>query len=139
VKVTGFRELFQINRPVRTQAEGGDGHGAPGYEQQQQKQRQSDPNQESAAEDLSLKGMNPEQERVKLERAVEDFQKEAQTQQHGLSASISSCGSIPGLKVVLSDVNGNVIRQFEAAEFVRLRQSGVRDSRGRGKLLDQKF
>ena len=75
--------------------------------------------------------------RSAIERAVEQFQAEALRQRHGLEASIS--GSGPGLRVVLSDVNGNVIRRFEGPEFVRLHASGSGDSRGRGKLLDQKF
>lgn len=136
VKVNGFRELFQINRPVRASAEGGDGHGAAGYEQQNRRhsnetESEQQPDQQAAA------ALSPEQERHAVEKAVSDFETEAQSQQHGLKASIS--GKTPGLRVVLSDVNGNIIRQFEGQEFVRLRSSGTRDTRGRGKLLDQKY
>ena len=128
--------MFQISRTLKAHAEGGDGHGAPGYENQDQKHHDQTPSEQQAASDQAV-ALNDEQERQAVEKAVSDFQTEAQSQQHGLKASIS--GNTPGLRVVLSDVNGNVIRQFEGQEFVRLRSSGARDSRGRGKLLDQKY
>ncbi len=133
VKVNGFREMFQISRSLKANAEGGDGHGAAGYENQDKKNSSGDP-QEEARQPAVL---SPEQEREAVEKAVSEFETEAQSQQHGLKASIA--GNTPGLRVVLSDINGNVIRQFEGEEFVRLRSSGTRDTRGRGKLLDQKY
>ena len=133
MKVNGFRELIQVVRPLKPQTEGGDGNGGPGHEQEQRQQQQhqaADNGELSAASGL----MTEEQERMAVEKAVQDFEKEAQSQQHGLHASIT-----PGLRVVLSDVNGNVIRQLGAQEFLKLRQIGSGDSRGRGKLLDQKY
>lgn len=136
MKVTGFKEMFQINRTLKAHAEGGDGHGAPGYEHQSRRQH-DDQQAEQQDPPAALVALSPEQELHALEKAVSDFETEARSQQHGLKASIA--GASPGLRVVLSDVNGNVIRQFEAQEFVRLRSSGTQDSRGRGKLLDQKY
>ncbi len=135
MKVNGFRELFQINRTVKANADGGDGHGAAGYEQQDKKNSDGNQPEHEGAQQAAV--LTPEQERQAVERAVTEFETEAQSQQHGLKASIS--GNTPGLRVVLSDVNGNIIRQFEGQEFVRLRSSGTRDTRGRGKLLDQKY
>jgi uncharacterized FlaG/YvyC family protein len=136
VKVTGFKEMFQINRTLKAHAEGGEGHGAPGYEHQNRRHPNEQPS-EQQPEPQNAAVLSPEQERNAVEKAVSDFETDAQSQQHGLKASIS--GTSPGLRVVLSDVNGNVIRQFEAQEFMRLRSTGARDSRGRGKLLDQKY
>ena len=131
--MNGFRELFQVVRPLKPQTESGDGHGAPGYEQQQ-RQRQDGGAGQDTAQAASASTMTPDQERLAVERAVEDFEKEARSQQHGLHAWFT-----PGLRVVLSDVNGNVIRQLGAQEFLQLRQAGSGDTRGRGKLLDQKY
>ncbi len=136
VKVTGFRELFQIHRTLKANAEGGDGHGAAAGEQGGDRQPQQDQNPDQSGTSPS-KALSPEQERMAVEQAVSDFQSESKNQQHGLNAALS--GNSPGLRVVLSDINGNVIRQFEADEFLRLRASGNSDTRGRGKLLDQKF
>ncbi|MBU6375819.1 MAG: hypothetical protein KGQ59_07480 [Bdellovibrionales bacterium] len=127
MKVNGFRELIPVARPLKPQTEGGDGYGAAGYEQQNQKSDQD-------SEQKEPEGMTPEQERVAIEKAVAEFEKESQSQQHGLHASI-----IPGLRVVLTDVNGTVIRQLAPQDFLKLRQGVAGDSRGRGKLLDQKY
>ena len=130
-----FRELIQISRSLKAHAEGGDGHGAPGYERQEKKRSDGDQHENDSANQPAV--LSPEQEREAVEKAVSEFETEANSQQHGLKASIF--GNTPGLRVVLSDVNGNVILQFEAQEFVRLRTTGARDTRGRGKLLDQKY
>ncbi|NDD91204.1 hypothetical protein EBZ37_03875 [bacterium] len=127
MKVNGFRELIPVARPLKAQTEGGDGHGAAGYEHQNQKSDQH-------SDQKTPEGMTPEQERMAIEKAVADFEKESQSQQHGLHASIT-----PGLRVVLTDVNGTVIRQLAPQDFLKLRQAGNGDSKGRGKLLDQKF
>jgi len=137
VKVNSFRDLFQIPRSLKPQAEHGDGHGSGGYNPDQDKQQTTghpDAEQAPVSQDASAAGLSPEQEKQAVEKAVFDFQTESKSQQHGLQANLS-----PGLKVVLSDINGNVIRQFEAAEFLKLRTGGKQDTRGRGKLLDQKY
>lgn len=69
--------------------------------------------------------------------AVASFQADPQAQASGLSAKAEGDG--PGLKVVLKDTAGQVIRQFTGEEFIRLRETVARDQRGRGKILDQKF
>jgi hypothetical protein len=69
--------------------------------------------------------------------AVEAFQKDAQTQAAHLTAVVNGRG--PGLRVVLKDPNGTVVRQFTAREFLEMRQATRTDGRIRGKILDQKL
>lgn len=134
MKVNSFRDIFRFNSPLKAQAEG-EGHGnSPGYEQNPSRNGQG---QTDDTRSESQAALSPEQELNAIRAAIEDFQKESQTQQHGLHASLAE--KKPGLTVVLSDVNGNVIRSFSSGEFLKLRSSGRQDSRGRGKLLDQKF
>ena len=72
-----------------------------------------------------------------MNEAVEAFQKDPQAQASGLSAT--KVGSGPGLKVVLKDGSGAVVRQISGEEFLRLREALTTDKRSRGKILDQKF
>lgn len=69
--------------------------------------------------------------------AISEFSKDEQARLNGISAETSGKG--PGLKVVLKDGNGAVIRQFTGEEFLRLREAASKDHRARGKILDQKL
>ena len=48
-------------------------------------------------------------------------------------------GRGPGLKVILKDSQGGIVRQLSGEEFLRLRQGSSTEPRMRGKILDQKF
>ena len=72
----------------------------------------------------------------KVGAAIDSFAAELQNQTAGLSASMSGQG--PGLKVVLKDGSGAVIRQLTGEEFLKLREAATQGS-SRGKLLDQKL
>jgi hypothetical protein len=103
----------------------------------------------SFAKHFSEGGANSEEERRNKERskelpdkkeideAIDAFQTDPQTQENGLKASLSGNG--PGLKVVLKDGQGSIVRQFTGEEFLRLRQSVSKDDRICGKILDQKL
>ncbi len=69
--------------------------------------------------------------------ALKAFGTDSQAQLNGLSASVE--GSGPGLKVILKDEKGKVVRQFTGAEFVQLRNSVPREGHFRGKILDRKL
>ncbi|MEN9722791.1 MAG: hypothetical protein RJB38_777 [Pseudomonadota bacterium] len=133
VKVAGIRDFFAFRPSVKTNTESGDGHGGAGHDEASRQSRQSHDAPAGQAPEPDLQLTSDEQVQA-IEKAISEFQIEAASQNHGLSAAVG-----PGLRVVLSDVNGTVIRQFEPAEFLRLRKSGAKDSRGRGKLLDQKL
>ena len=66
-----------------------------------------------------------------------DFQAELQTQAEGLSTSVE--GSGPGLRVVLKDAQGEMVRQMTGEEFLRLRQAAQEEGRVVGKILDLKL
>jgi len=138
VKVNAFREIFRFSPTLKTQGEG-DGHGqSPGHEERSGQKQSQPEHPEGASEPTRL--MSVEEQMQSIEKAIDEFAREAQSQNHGLKASFErSASSTPGLRVILSDVNGNVIRNFSGEEFLRLRRKGGADTRGRGKLLDQKL
>lgn len=70
-------------------------------------------------------------------RAVEAFKVDSQTQATGLKASVTGHG--PGLKVVLKNDEGGIVRQLSGEEFLRLREVSSGESKLRGKILDQKL
>ncbi len=74
---------------------------------------------------------------AKVGKAVQDFQADALAQANGLSASMEGAG--PGLRVVLKDGGGVVVRQLTGEEFLKLRQATSKDQKSRGKILDQKL
>ena len=65
--------------------------------------------------------------------ALEAFSQDQDLKSKGLSAE--SLGQGPGLRVVLKDGSGRVVRQLSGEEFLKLREALDR----RGKLLDQKI
>jgi hypothetical protein len=70
-------------------------------------------------------------------RAVAEFLADKQTQANGLSATVAGHG--PGLKVVLKDIHGGVVRQLSGGEFLKLRHAVSKESPLPGKILDQKL
>ena len=69
--------------------------------------------------------------------AIEEFSADKHAQANGLSAAMVGAG--PGLKVVLKDGSGAIIRQLSGEEFLKLRETVTKDSSKRGKILDQKL
>jgi hypothetical protein len=80
---------------------------------------------------------SPEDQKKKMEQALQSFKADPQTLASGISAEAE--GSGPGLRVVVKDASGSVIRQFTGDEFMKLREAVSQDKKGRGRLLDQKF
>jgi hypothetical protein len=72
-----------------------------------------------------------------VDAAVDAFKVDQQTQANGLSADVIGQG--PGLKVILKDGSGAVIRQFTGEEFLKLREASTQQGAARGKILDQKL
>ncbi len=70
-------------------------------------------------------------------QAVEAFRADVNTQANGLNVSMEGAG--PGLKVLLKDKSGGLVRSFTGEEFLRLREETSRDGRICGKILDQKL
>lgn len=77
----------------------------------------------------------------KIERALEWFAKDEQARANGLTADKNGAG--PGLKVVLKDLDGRVIRQLSPREFLKLQavqtKPEVETVKMNGKILDRKY
>ncbi len=132
MKVNSFSEVFRAVSQARAKQDG-NGHGSGGQYSSQQKQSDSqkkdDPTQRESQAPVTDETVG---------KAVDDFQKDGQAQSNGLQASVTGRG--PGLKVVLKDVNGAVVRQLSGEEFVKMRESrSTSGSPTRGKILDQKL
>lgn len=90
-----------------------------------------------AFQDQTKKDQNPdenlteEQKQKKMRDAIEEF-----SMSNSLRAQAE--GSGPGLKVILKDGSGAVIRQMTGEEFLKLREQAKSDAQARGKILDQK-
>ncbi|MBI3534324.1 MAG: hypothetical protein HY072_02385 [Deltaproteobacteria bacterium] len=74
---------------------------------------------------------------LQLENALQSFKDELRIQSKELEASLIS--SQLGLKVVLKDGTGAIVRQFSGEEFLKLREAATLDTRSRGKILDKKL
>ncbi len=73
----------------------------------------------------------------KVEEALKTFQNELHVSSQELQASLTS--SELGLKVVLKDGSGAIVRQFSGEEFLKMREAAQKLSSNRGKILDQKL
>ena len=116
ISATNFEAIYGI----RTKREG---DGDPQKEQYSQNQKKQEEEKKDDAP--------PSEEKV--EAALEKFREDAKAS--GIDVSMSGKG--PGLRVVLTDGSGAVIRQLSGEDFLKMRESG-HDSR-RGKILDQKL
>lgn len=122
MKINPPTEAVRFHNMVQERREGQSGR----HPQDQRKEEGSaEPQTEEAASD------------DKVGAALQAFACDSQTKAAGLSAAITGKG--PGLRVVLTDVSGNVIRQFTGEEFLRLRQTASPSLPARGKILDQKL
>jgi hypothetical protein len=124
MKVGSPSDVIRYLNPVHEKREPGDGGGnSPG---QQNEQRNSE--KEKAPEVLEVSD-------EKVGQAIEAFGRDTQAQASGLSAELNGKG--PGLRVVLKDGSGAVLRQFTGEEFLKLREAATQGRSGR--LLDQKI
>ncbi len=83
---------------------------------------------------------NPQKDQESIEvtdesvaSALEAFSQDQDLKSKGLRAE--SLGQGPGLRIVLKDGSGRVVRQLSGEEFLKLREALDR----RGQLLDQKI
>ena len=125
MKIVANNPIYTPSESVRTKRDGQGGAGQQQYEHQFKRQ-----NREDAEKD-------PEQAQKQVAAAVESFGQDPQAQASGIQAALDLSG--PGLRVVLKDCNGSVLRQLSGDEFLRLREASSQATRGRGKILDQKL
>ena len=121
--------FFNSIRSGRNNGEGGAGRNQYDPNQTQKDDRQKDSEQNS--------NEGQKNDPKALSQALDGFKADPQNQASGLTATLEESGS--GLKVVVRDCNGILLRQFSAEEFLRLRATAATDSHHRGKILDQKL
>jgi uncharacterized FlaG/YvyC family protein len=97
-------------------------------EQREEEQRQKEHQKEQLTLPVSL---------AQVTEAAAAFQEDEQAKLNGLNASVSS--TAPGLKVVLKNESGDVVRQLTGEEFLKLRESSAGFTKVQGKILDQKL
>lgn len=120
MKISPLTEASHFVNQVREKTDGrGSQQHRHGYDQEQKRKQEH----EATPEEVNA--------------AVEAFGSDALAQANGLSATAQGNG--PGLKVVLKDGTGAIVRQFTGEEFLKLREAAGTDSRARGKILDQKL
>jgi uncharacterized protein YlxW (UPF0749 family) len=115
-----------------------DGNGSEAYSQQQKKQdsqKDQTARAEMAAEEAQIETIDVTDESVK--DAMNAFGSDLHAQMSGITASQDGTG--PGLKVILKDGTGSVVRQFSGEEFLKLREQIQKEGRKNGKILDQKI
>jgi hypothetical protein len=115
-----IQPMFGKVSDASAEKQGGSGQNA--YEQQ--KKRDNEEEQKKLLE-------NP----VALEAAIDGFSEDETNLAHGIRASAE--GSGPGLRVVLKDPHGGILRSVSGEEFLRLREA-VSSGRKSGRILDQK-
>lgn len=128
MKIGPIYNPFQAFPGLRTKRSDGDGGSA---------RQQYDPNQSKRDPDSQDSDTNPENLPQKVTEAIESFQADEATVANGLKASIEGHG--PGLRIILKDINGGVVRQFTGEEFLKLRSAAAPGAHRNGKILDQKL
>ncbi len=126
MKIYGPSELFRYVDRVQARGDGDHAQGQQGENQRQSQEGHTD-------------GKNGEDEitQENLDAAIVAFDSDQQAKANGLHAERTGTG--PGLRVVLRDHNGDVLRQYTGGEFLKLRDNASRDFKSRGKLLDRKL
>lgn len=128
MKITRINETLPFVNRVREKADSGERSG--GHPQDQN-------SKEQAPKEEPYETMATAANEAQVGAAIHAFGADAQAQAQGLSAQMTGGG--PGLRVVLRDGTGAVVRQFTGEEFIKLREAVQGDGRSRGKLLDQKL
>lgn len=72
-----------------------------------------------------------------VEKAIDEFAHDEQALSAGITAHATGHG--PGLKIILKDGSGGVLRQMTGEEFIKLRDAVHNIAHKSGKILDQKL
>jgi hypothetical protein len=121
MKVSQFIPIQQISTRVTDKSDKQGGAGQNAYERQKKK------------DDENEKGYQATEEEVN--QAIEVFAGDETNLAHGITAE--SAGNGPGLKVMLKDSAGGILRSVSGEEFLKLREA-VNNGRKSGRILDQK-
>ncbi len=143
MKIPSYRPNFMKFDGIRPKQEGEGGQNGSGGYQSSGKNRTSKPGSsaESGADQSQDDPEGTFEEILavtekKVADAIDAFQSEA-SQNAGIQVAMQ--GSGVGLRVVLKDVSGTVVRQLTGDEFLKLRDGSSVDLKARGKILDRKM
>jgi hypothetical protein len=115
---SSITQIFARVTEKSTDKHGGAGQNA--YERQQKKD-QDEKEFEATVEDVN--------------EAIERFAADQATLTHGITAQSEGAG--PGLRVLLKDASGGILRSVSGEEFLKLREA-VAAGHKSGRILDQK-
>ena len=133
MKIGPLTNLITYPQLVREKQDGNNSGAEYFKENSKKKSKQGDAGaQDSSAEDESTLVTDQN-----ISQAITEFLADKQTLANGLSAVVDGHG--PGLKVVLKDQNGEIIRQLSGEEFLRLQRAVSKVAPLPGKILDQKL
>jgi uncharacterized FlaG/YvyC family protein len=131
---------MECHSDMKIRSVGGAGYPMQVRERSEKQQQSGDQSkdQQNSQKHQSSQEVSETEFQEKLDEAVQAFAEDSQTLANGLKASVN--GSGPGLKVVLTDQSGSVVRQLTCEEFMKLREMAPSGSvKIRGKILDQKL
>ena len=103
----------------------------PQHHQQNPEKREGEPESGAKASE------SPLIDEKTIGAAVESVSRDVQALANGLS--VEQTGHGPGLRVLLKDREGEVIRKYSGEEFLSLRHFSALDIHARGKILDKKL
>ncbi len=128
MKINPLQGAVAYTGPVREKKEGHESG-----QEQSGKHSSGEKDQNPKNGDTPDSGSQPE----RIGSAIDAFHADVLTQENGLSASLEGTG--PGLRVILKDGFGHIIRQLTGEEFLKLREATPSVVRTCGKILDQKL
>lgn len=124
MKINFYPHITQIFEKVTTVSKDKQGGGQGAYERQQKKKDQGEAEEfEHIVDDETVQA------------ALSAFADDSVNKTNGISASVEGQG--PGLKVILKDAGGGVLRAVSGEEFLKLREAVTQGKRS-GRILDQK-
>lgn len=123
MKINTYLHIPAVFEKIKTTANDKEGGGGQAYDRQQKKKDEDSKEFEQQVTD----------ETVKL--AIDEFAGDQTNQSNGISASLEGHG--PGLKVILKDSGGGVLRAVSGEEFLKLKEA-VSQGKRSGRILDQK-
>ena len=116
---TGITQI--MNRVTDKSGDKQGGAGSNAYERQQNQKKKDENEFEVTAEAVG--------------EAIDQFAGDEINQNQGITASAEGNG--PGLKVILKDSAGGILRSISGEEFLKLREA-VNSGQRSGRILDQK-
>ena len=121
MKVGFYAPVIPIHSKATAKSGDRDSGGSGGFQRQQKSDQE-----EQGKFEATLEAVDSE---------IEKFTGDEEVQAYGITAE--STGQGPGLKVVLKDPSGGVLRSVSGEEFLKLREAANAGRRS-GRILDQK-